>query len=105
MNVSALQPHVNAADIPLQNLAANPNVTEHEKIQEAGRQFEAVLLRQILSEAQKPTFKSKYNDDSMAGSVYRDMSTQQLADKMSRGGGLGLAQELKNELAKQVRTT
>jgi peptidoglycan hydrolase FlgJ len=105
MNVFALQPHVNAADIPIQNLAANPNLSEQEKVGEAGRQFEAVLLRQILSEAQKTTFKSKYSDDSMSGSVYRDMTVQQLADKISRGGGLGLAQELKNELAKQLPQT
>lgn len=102
MNVSALQPHVNAADIPLQNLAANPNLTEEEKIGEAGRQFEAALLRQILSEAQKPTFKSKYTDDSTASSIYRDMTVTQLADSMSRAGGLGLAETLNTQLTKQL---
>jgi Rod binding domain-containing protein len=102
MNISALQPHVNPADIPLQNLAANPNLTEQEKIGEAGRQFEAALLRQILSEAQKPTFKSKYTDDSTASSIYRDMTVKQLADSMSHAGGLGLAQALNTQLTKQL---
>jgi peptidoglycan hydrolase FlgJ len=102
MNVSALQPRVNAADIPIQNLAANPNLTEKQKIEEAGRQFEAVMLRQILSEAQKPTFKSKYTDDSTASSVYRDMTVTQLAESMSRAGGLGLAKTLNTQLTKQL---
>jgi Rod binding domain-containing protein len=102
MNISALQSHVNAADIPLQNLAANPNLTEQQKIGEAGRQFEAALLRQILAEAQKPTFKSKYTDDSTTSSIYRDMTVTQLADSMSRAGGLGLAQTLNTQLSKQL---
>ena len=102
MNISSLQPYVNAADIPLEKLAANPNVTEQQKIQEAGRQFESILLRQILAEAQKPTFKSKYTDDSTVGSIYRDMTVAQLADGMSRAGGLGLAETLNSQLTKQL---
>ncbi|MGD1019057.1 MAG: rod-binding protein [Verrucomicrobiia bacterium] len=102
MDISSIQPKVDAADIPLEKLAGNTSLTEEEKMGEVGRQFEAVLLRQILSEAQKPTFKSKYTDDSTASSIYRDMTVKQLADSMSRAGGLGLARTLNTQLTKQL---
>jgi flagellar protein FlgJ len=102
MDISSIQPKVDAADIPLERLAGNTSLTEKQKMGEAGRQFEAVLLRQILSEAQKPTFKSKYTDDSTASSIYRDMTVKQLADSMSRAGGLGLARTLNTQLTKQL---
>lgn len=93
MHISPLQPSV-----PLDRLAANPALSEQEKIAEASRQFEAVLLRQILTEAQKTHFKSKFTDDSFAGGVYRDLTTQHLADAMSRNGSFGLAQSLAQQL-------
>ncbi len=49
-----LQPHVKAADLPIEKLAANPNVSERDKVGQACRQFEAVLLRQILARRAKP---------------------------------------------------
>ena len=102
MDVSSIQPKVDPANVPLERLAGNTSVTEEQKIEEAGRQFEAILLRQILSEAQKPTFKSKYTNDSTTSSIYRDMTVKQLADNMSRAGGLGLAKTLNKQLTKQV---
>jgi flagellar protein FlgJ len=106
MNVTGIQPKVNAADIPLERLAGNASVTQQQKVEEAGRQFEAAMLRQILSEAQKTTFKSKYaGDNSTASSIYRDMTVTQLADSISRSGGLGLAKVLNKELTKQLPST
>ena len=102
MDISSIQPKIDPGDVPLERLAGNTNLTEQQKVQEAGRQFEAVLLRQILAEAQKTQFKSKYTDNSTASSIYRDITVQQLADNMSRGGGLGLARTLDKELTKQL---
>jgi flagellar protein FlgJ len=102
MDISSIHSKTNPADVPLEKLAGNANLTEEQKIGEAGRQFEAILLRQILSEAQKTTFKSKYTDDSTASSIYRDMTVRQLADSVSRGGGLGLAKALNKALTKQL---
>ena len=39
--------------MPLEQLAANPHFTDQEKVAEVSRQFEAVLLRQILQETRK----------------------------------------------------
>jgi len=95
MDISSIQPHVQASDMPLEELAGNPKLSEAEKVGELSRQFEAVLLRQILGEAQKTVIKSKYSDDSVASGIYRDMTTSQLADSISKSGSFGLVRQLK----------
>jgi flagellar biosynthesis/type III secretory pathway chaperone len=58
MQISPLPHTVSAASLPLEQLAKNPKLSESEKIAELSRQFEAVLLRQILGEAQKSVIRS-----------------------------------------------
>lgn len=101
MQTTPIQNHVNAADMPLEMLAGNSKLSQQEKVGELGRQFEAVLLRKILGEAQKTHFRSKYNNDSFAGGIYQDMITNQLADSMSKSGNVGLGRQLAQQLAIQ----
>src|ERR1700674_3537492 len=103
MDISSIKPHVNPADLPVEQVASNPTLTEEEKVGELSRQFEAVLLRQILSEAQKTVIKSKYSDDSLASGIYQDMTTKQLADSISKSGNFGLAHSLSQQLAHQLK--
>jgi peptidoglycan hydrolase FlgJ len=98
MPLEAIQRRVQAREVPLERLSHNPHLTQQEKVGEASRQFEAVLVRQILQDAQKPVIKSKLNPDSTAASVYRDMVTSRLADSISKSGELGLAQMLNQQL-------
>jgi flagellar protein FlgJ len=100
MNVSAIQPKVDASHVAMENLAGNKALTEEQKIAEASRQFEAILLRQFLSEAQKPCFKSEFTDESSEAGIYQDMVTNQLADALTRGNGVGLAQTFQKQLTK-----
>ena len=101
MHTSPIQNHVNAADLPLESLAGNAQLYEQEKVGELGRQFEAVLLRKILSEAQKTQFASKYHQDSLSSGIFQDMITNQLADNMSKSGTGGLGNQLAQQLATQ----
>ncbi|MFM1770679.1 MAG: hypothetical protein RJA22_3208 [Verrucomicrobiota bacterium] len=95
---------IEASELPLERLAANEGVSEADKIGEMSRQFEAVLLRQILSAAHKTVIQSEYSDDSAVGGIYRDMVTEQLADAISRSGSFGLAQQLQRDLTRQLPT-
>ncbi|HLP78334.1 MAG TPA: rod-binding protein, partial [Candidatus Paceibacterota bacterium] len=92
MTIPPLQSKIDASEVPMEQIAGNKALTEDQKIGEATRQFEAVLLRQILESTQKTVVKSKYSDDSTTASIYRDMVTNQLADSISKSGGLGLGE-------------
>jgi Rod binding domain-containing protein len=102
MDVLPLQPRVNAADLPIEQLAGNPNVSQRDKVDQACKQFEAVLLRQILGEARKTVISSGAEQDSTVSGIYNDMVTSQLADSISRAGTFGLAKSLESQLERQV---
>ena len=100
---SIQRPNV-AADLPLERLAGNPHVSETGKLAEVSRQFEAVLLRQILGDAQKNVFASAMHPGSVASGVYQDMVTDQLAENISRSGAFGLARSLNKQLQHELKT-
>jgi flagellar protein FlgJ len=104
MKISPLH-HAAAArpePVPIEQLAGNKTLSEADKVTEASRQFEAVILRQILSQARKTVFHSKLNQDSTASGIYQDMVTSELAEAMSRNGGFGLARSLQAQVSPPV---
>jgi Rod binding domain-containing protein len=102
MNPLALHPQIKASDVPIQDLAANSHLSDSEKVAEVSRQFEAILLRQILQEARKSTVSPSSPADASTSGIYDDMINNQLADSISRSGSFGLARSLQRELAHQV---
>ena len=102
MEISSLQRKVEAGDLPLDRLASNSNISEAEKVAELSRQFEAVLLRQILQEAQKPVFKSEFVNTSAVSSIYQDVIVNQMADSISQSNALGLAKSLQGGMTSQL---
>ena len=104
MEISSLQHHVKATQLPLEKLAGNSQLSQSEKISEVSRQFEAVLLRQILDQAQKPVFKSNTAGSSVSGDVYKDLINKELADQISRSGSIGLGRDLNSQLNHQLKT-
>ena len=57
MNVPPLNPNIDASQIAPERLAKNSKLTEQQKIAEASRQFESILLKQILDSSQKTVIK------------------------------------------------
>ena len=103
MNISSMfKPKVNAADMPLEMVARNTNLSATDKVKEASRQFESLLLQQILTESKKSSSLSGDEGDSSIKSIYDDMITQQLADSISRSGSFGLASSLQSRLVHQT---
>ena len=101
MNIPAVKNHMDVSNLPLDQLVANPNIPESQKVGEACRQFEAMLLRQMLQESRKPLFDSDDGEQSTVSSIYNDMIDNQLADSMSRSGSLGLAGSLQAQVTRQ----
>jgi|ERR1035437_2216072 Rod binding domain-containing protein len=103
MDITALQAkHIDFSNMPLDRLAASTQIDQKDKIRQVSRAFEAVLLRQILQETQKPAFKSKLIGDTATDGIYRDLVVSQLADSISKSGSFGLAKSLARELQQQT---
>ena len=98
MEVNPLQRKIVASDIAPEQLAGNPRLTQEQKVAEASRQFEAVLLRQILGESQKTVIPSEFSDNSTAAGIYQDLVTSTLADNISKSGAFGLAKTFEQQL-------
>lgn len=94
---------INAANFTPEQVAGNSVLTESQKVAEMSRQFEAVLLRQILTEAHKPVFKSSMALGSSTAAVHQDMLINEMANQMTRGGGAGLATQLTKDLGRQFK--
>jgi peptidoglycan hydrolase FlgJ len=101
MDILATQPRLDASQLPLDSLADNASISDTDKVAEVARQFEAVLLRQILQDIRKPVLAPAQGDGTANG-IYADMINNQMADSISRSGGFGLAKILTAQLAHQV---
>ncbi len=92
------EPGPAAGQVAIEDLAARRGLSDRAKVAEASRQFEAALLRQILSEARKPVFRSSFNQSSAVSGIYDSMVVTQMADSISRSGEFGLARSLQQQL-------
>ncbi len=77
--------------------AALNQTADDPRIKEAATQFEAVLLRQMLSSLEKAT-NSSAGSQSTGGSIYGSMVVNTVADAIANAGGLGLASLLTKSL-------
>jgi Rod binding domain-containing protein len=102
MDIAALRSPPGAPELPLEKLAESKAFSEAQKVAEVSRQFESVLLRQILGQARKTVVSSKLNDDSVSSAIYRDMVTEQMAEGISKSGSFGLAHSLEAQLSHQM---
>ncbi|HEY1790564.1 MAG TPA: rod-binding protein [Verrucomicrobiae bacterium] len=90
---------VDTSNIPVEDLAGNKHLTKQQKIHEASRQFEAIMLQQIMSEMQKPVINSEFTDDSTAAGIYQDYMTNALSQSMSKNDSLGFAKIFEEQLS------
>lgn len=72
-----------------------------QQIRAAARQFEAIILRQLLTPAIEPLMSGGLSGESKAkggSGVYGYFATDVLANSLSQGNGLGLAKMLEKQL-------
>jgi flagellar protein FlgJ len=79
---------------------ASPQPTKAQ-IHEAGQKFEALLLRQMLSESRKVDFGNTLFSDK-GTETFREMQDSRLADTMAQRGTLGFARMIEAQLARQT---
>jgi Rod binding domain-containing protein len=102
VNIPSINPRVEPAELPIEQLVDNRQLSQEQKLVEVARQFEAVLLRQILRQTQQTVFPSEFTDNSTAASIYQDMVTERLADSISKSGTVGLGKMLQLQLNHQL---
>ncbi len=66
----------------------------------AAKQLEAFFLRQMLSEA-RPSGGGGALDGGFAGDTFKQMLDEAVADKVASAGGIGIANTIATQLAKQ----
>ncbi|MBC7365856.1 MAG: rod-binding protein [Undibacterium sp.] len=97
MNVAALNAsHAGQITAPTRRTAAATEDAGAADRKKVSRQFEAILVRQLLGKTMSSMLGS---DESTAGSVYGDMLTDSMATQLSAGRGLGLGAMLERQLA------
>lgn len=99
MNISSIQSTSDDSNVPIEDLAGNKHLTQRQKIHEASREFEVIMLKQVLSEMQKPVITSEFTDDSTASDVYQDYISNALAEGMSKSGAFGFAKIFEQQLS------
>ena len=102
MNISSASLNQSTPEVPIESLAANGHLSESQKIAVASQQFEALLLKQILAETQKPVIQSEFTDNSTAAGIYQDMISTQLSNCLSKSDAIGLAKTFERQLNRQT---
>ncbi len=76
-----------------------------ERVSEFAREFEEMLVRQLLKQANQPMFNDEEGFMGVSNPIYKDMYLEQVAHSISSSGTLGLAEQLKNQLNQQLKLT
>ena len=64
---------------------------------QAARQFEALLISELLKRSQQPLLGESLLGGGSAGATYRELFSDELAQRMAAAGGLGLARTLASQ--------
>ncbi|MBB3861862.1 flagellar protein FlgJ [Novosphingobium hassiacum] len=91
------------AATPAPTLSLKPKVaTDREKLSQAAKQFEAIFVRQMLASARATDFGGKGVFGEM-DQTFVQMRDDRFAEIASQTGALGLAKQIENHLAAQLR--
>lgn len=79
-------------------MAGSKALSEKQKLVEATRQFESVMLNMVLKDSLKPMVKGYLDQGGSSNDIYRSMFTQAIADAMSQDKGVGISSVLQAQI-------
>ena len=79
------------------SLATQGGVEKPESSAQAFRDFEALLLGEVMKSAQRPLAGGHILDGGEAGKMYRELFADAVAQQISESGGIGIAARLEGE--------
>jgi flagellar protein FlgJ len=106
-NIAAMQAlRADQASTGVNTLKSTNSSRDPTAIKKAATQFEAIILRQLLSPSIEPMMSGGLGGaKDSGGSMYGYMLTDTLATSLSQGGGLGLARMLEKQLTPRSAST
>lgn len=84
-----------------QNTPKAPKAGDQQALKEACKEFETILLEQMLNSMRKTINKSGLMQGGMAEDIFEDMLYEKYARKMSDSANLGLADMLYRQLSQK----
>lgn len=76
-----------------------------DRLRDMTERFEAVFIRQMLNDAQKPQMAKPLFGTAPGDDIIRDLTNEKMADQISRSGDFGLARSLEASLRKTMPKT
>ena len=97
----AYQPTTLGGTSDLGRLANHPHLKEEEKMEAVAKEFEVMLVKQVLKSAQQPLTESgsTFFPTQGTGAIYGDMMIDTLSGSVGRAGQLGLARLFQQQLS------
>ena len=79
---------------------------DREKLKKACQEFEAIFLNMMLKQMRGSVVEGEFTEKSHAREIFEEMHDEELSKAMSQGKGMGLAQQLYQQLtATRVKPT
>lgn len=98
MNIASHTPRIPSLTGAGPESSTPPAGVPADKVREMTQQFEAVFVRHLLNEAQKPVIGGGAIAASSSRGIYQDMMVERWADQISRSGTFGVARSLELQL-------
>jgi flagellar protein FlgJ len=89
-------------DTSLPGLTIQPGASDREKLKATAKQFESMLVRQMLAAARKTDFGGDDVFGSQAMDTFRQMQDEHFADVTADSGVLGLASILEAQMQRYL---
>ena len=93
--------HPLGSNMDLTQLANQSQLSEENKLEAAAKEFEVMLVKQVVKSAQQPLTESgsTFFPTQGTGAIYGDMMIDTLSGSIGRAGQLGLARLFQQQLS------
>ena len=102
--------NINEAMMRAQNNSQQPSVNsaqdlkgkEDERLMEACREFESIFLHMMIRQMRSTIPENDLIEKSHARGIFEDLHDEELAKSMAQGQGIGLAQQMYQQLSRPL---
>jgi len=101
MNLDEAMARVQEAQATQQSQTLKSGTDDQQRLKEACQEFEAIFLNMMLKQMRSTVEESTLVDKSQGRRMFEEMHDEELASSISQGRGIGLAQDLYQQLSQE----